>query len=316
MAKDLKKVVTQLKGAVVAHGKQAKTIEKHIKDMNDGPSFLNKLKEKVGAKLQDKLGQLGQAFSNGTGSARPNFEQGAQDAINNIRGGQRMGEMLKFGKRNSQKLDEVLKAVQKNNSGNAPQADFTRMASQQSAGMPPADPDFVKQTPDIPTTPGSIPEGSNIDAANAAMMNLDMGVSMGVKPKKKAKAEAKAYAAKKGIRGKARKEMIKEAKKNQSFDAATNTQSKSTEKADQTVDFGGSMHIDPPKAKTMKRDGTKVLSNQVKFPSYFKKLSQGMIAEGAAEGIANAGKMAYSKKMEKLKPAYSKKIEKLKPNRK
>ena len=91
---------------------------------------------------------------------------------------------------------------------------------------------------------------------------------------------------------------------------------------DKAVEFGGSMHIDPPKAKTMKRDGTKVLSNQVKFPSYFKKLSQGMIAEGAAEGIANAGdkinekevfnemlggtpnagKMAYSRKMEKLKP--------------
>ena len=32
--KDLKKVVGELKNAVKAHGKQAKTIEQHIKDMN------------------------------------------------------------------------------------------------------------------------------------------------------------------------------------------------------------------------------------------------------------------------------------------
>ena len=31
--KNLEEVVKQLKGAVVAHGKQAKTIEKHIDDM-------------------------------------------------------------------------------------------------------------------------------------------------------------------------------------------------------------------------------------------------------------------------------------------
>tara|TARA_X000001382_G_C3110831_1_gene159833 strand:- start:117 stop:383 length:267 start_codon:yes stop_codon:yes gene_type:complete len=34
--KDLKKVVSELEGAVKAHGKQAKTIKQHIKDMS-GP---------------------------------------------------------------------------------------------------------------------------------------------------------------------------------------------------------------------------------------------------------------------------------------
>ncbi len=34
MAKNLEEVVEQLKAAVVAHGKQAKTVEKHIKEMN------------------------------------------------------------------------------------------------------------------------------------------------------------------------------------------------------------------------------------------------------------------------------------------
>jgi len=77
-------------------------------------------------------------------------------------------------------------------------------------------------------------------AAIAKEMAARSGASMGIKPKKKAKAEAKAYAAKKGLRGKARKEMIKEAKKNQSFDPATNTQSKKTEEADKKVDLTGS----------------------------------------------------------------------------
>ena len=34
MAKNLEEVVEQLKGAVIAHGKQAQTIEKHIEDMS------------------------------------------------------------------------------------------------------------------------------------------------------------------------------------------------------------------------------------------------------------------------------------------
>ena len=34
--KDLKKVVSELEGAVKAHGRQAKTIKQHIKDMS-GP---------------------------------------------------------------------------------------------------------------------------------------------------------------------------------------------------------------------------------------------------------------------------------------
>ena len=36
-AKNLEEVVEQLEGAVIAHGKQAKTVKKHIKDMKDSP---------------------------------------------------------------------------------------------------------------------------------------------------------------------------------------------------------------------------------------------------------------------------------------
>ena len=36
-AKNLKEVVEQLEGAVVAHGKQAKAVKKHIKEMKDSP---------------------------------------------------------------------------------------------------------------------------------------------------------------------------------------------------------------------------------------------------------------------------------------
>tara|TARA_A100000171_G_C2118266_1_gene139160 strand:+ start:66 stop:371 length:306 start_codon:yes stop_codon:yes gene_type:complete len=39
MAKNLQEVVEQLNAAVIAHGKQAKTVEKHIKDMkNNSPA--------------------------------------------------------------------------------------------------------------------------------------------------------------------------------------------------------------------------------------------------------------------------------------
>ena len=44
MAKDLKEVVKQLKGAVIAHGKQAKTIQSHIdsmEKMNGSPGKMN-----------------------------------------------------------------------------------------------------------------------------------------------------------------------------------------------------------------------------------------------------------------------------------
>ena len=37
MAKNLEEVVEQLEGAVVAHGKQAKAVKKHIKEMEDSP---------------------------------------------------------------------------------------------------------------------------------------------------------------------------------------------------------------------------------------------------------------------------------------
>lgn len=311
MAKDLKKVVTQLKGAVVAHGKQAKTIEKHIKDMGDGPSFFNKLRDKLkrdknnqqeinefkgkfGQDLKNTFGGVMNPNSNGTGSARPNFGQFAQNAIGNVMGGQKMGNALGFRQGVNDKLDKVLQAVQGDASGNdAPQT----------PGMPPADP--------MTNQPASMPEGSNADAANSAMMNMD-GAMMAAKPKQVAKAQAKAYADKKGIRGKARKELVKDAKRSQSFDAKAQDE----KSGDKAVEFGGSMHIDPPKAKAMKRDGTKVLSNQIKFPSSFAKLAQGVTAEGAAEVNSNTGRMAYGQKKEKLKPAkmaYSKKMEKLKP---
>jgi hypothetical protein len=313
MAKDLKKVVTQLKGAVVAHGKQAKTIEKHIKDMGDGPSFFNKLRDKLkrdksnqqeineskgkfGQDIKDRISGIMNPNSNGTGSARPNFGQFAQNAIGNVMGGQKMGNALGFRQGVNDKLDKVLQAVQGDASGND---------VPQTPGMPPADP--------MTNQPASMPEGSNVDAANSAMMNMD-GAMMAAKPKQVAKAQAKAYADSKGIRGKARKELIKDAKKSQSFDAKAQDE----KSGDKAVEFGGSMHIDPPKAKAMKRDGTKVLSNQVKFPSSFAKLAQGVTAEGTAEVNSNIGRMAYSQKKEKLKPAkmaYSKKMEKLKPTK-
>lgn len=299
------------------------------KDMGDGPSFFfglrNKLKrdkdnQQEVSENQGKFGQVPDLRggitgmfrnkklerregvnpnSNGTGSARPNFGQFAQNAIGNVMGGQKMGNALGFRQGVNDKLDKVLQAVQGDASGNdAPQTPLGM------AGTPPADP--------MTNQPTSMPDGSNNDAANSAMMNMPDGAMMSAKPKQIAKAKAKAYADKKGIRGKARKELVKDAKRSQSFDA----EAQDEKSGDKAVNFGSSMHIDPPKAKAMKRDGTKVLSNQVKFPSSFAKLSQGMIAEGAAEGLANAGKMAYSQKKEKLKPAkmaYSKKMEKLKP---
>jgi hypothetical protein len=299
------------------------------KDMGDGPSFFfglrNKLKrdkdnQQEVSENQGKFGQVPDLRggitgmfrnkklerregvnpnSNGTGSARPNFGQFAQNAIGNVMGGQKMGNALGFRQGVNDKLDKVLQAVQGDASGN--DAAQTPLGM---AGTPPADP--------MTNQPTSMPDGSNNDAANSAMMNMPDGAMMSAKPKQIAKAKAKAYADKKGIRGKARKELVKDAKRSQSFDA----EAQDEKSGDKAVNFGSSMHIDPPKAKAMKRDGTKVLSNQVKFPSSFAKLSQGMIAEGAAEGLANAGKMAYSQKKEKLKPAkmaYSKKMEKLKP---
>ena len=40
-AKNLEEVVTQLEGAVIAHGKQAKTIKKHINDMKESPAKMS-----------------------------------------------------------------------------------------------------------------------------------------------------------------------------------------------------------------------------------------------------------------------------------
>tara|TARA_R100001443_G_scaffold98122_1_gene105079 strand:+ start:276 stop:1130 length:855 start_codon:yes stop_codon:yes gene_type:complete len=224
MAKDLKKVVKQLKGAVIAHGKQANTIEKHIKKMEDGASFSPEVRERIQKKkdmneqinkaqglapdaagnVNDRFGinsPQNQPYSNGTGENRGVFGQYAQNAITNIRQGQNMGNIL-----------------------------------------------FSGQQPPVP------------QHQDPNMMN--MGMSMGVSPKKQAKAEAKAYADKHGIRGKARKEMVKEAKKSKSFDAETNTQSKATAKAKKEVDFGGaSMNgggRKKPTSQKIKSDNTNI----------------------------------------------------------
>ena len=82
---------------------------------------------------------------------------------------------------------------------------------------------FNRQQAPAPA-PAPLPGEAPIQGGNA-----NMGASSGVKPKKQAKREAKAYAAKHGLRGKAKKEMVKEAKKGESFDAKTNSQSKKIE---------------------------------------------------------------------------------------
>jgi hypothetical protein len=46
--KDLEKVVSELEGAVKAHGRQAKTIKKHIKDMKGPFKMKSPLKGKKG----------------------------------------------------------------------------------------------------------------------------------------------------------------------------------------------------------------------------------------------------------------------------
>ena len=90
-----------------------------------------------------------------------------------------------------------------------------------------------------PPTPEQASQQQQADAA-AALMNTEMGgAPMGVKPKKMAKVQAKEYAKKHGIRGKAKREMVKEAKKSRSFDAESNTQAKGNEAASKEVDFGG-----------------------------------------------------------------------------
>lgn len=198
----------------------------------DGASFLNKFRERFqerrdarkerqlnSGNASDALAQARSDFenkrnqmnpaSNGTGSARPNFGQFEQNAIGNVMGGQKMGDALGFRQGVNDKLDKVLAAVEGGQSGNDVPKDTS--IQPQSAPMPPADP--------------------------MTDNNPDMGMSMAAKPKQVAKAQAKAYADKKGIRGKARKEMIKDAKRSQSFDAAA----QDAKSGDKPVDFGGSM---------------------------------------------------------------------------
>ena len=209
----------------------------------DGASFLNKFREKLQDKREAKkqrelnsgnasdalssanneskrMFQFKQSqmnpFSNGTGSARPNFGSMAQNAIGGVMKGGKMGDALGFRQGVNDKLDKVLAAVQGEQGGN----DVPQDASVQppSAPMPPADP-------------------MTSDEANDQLMGMDMGMSMAAKPKQIAKAQAKEYADKKGIRGKARRELVKDAKRSRSFDAAAQDE----KSGDKPVDFGGSM---------------------------------------------------------------------------
>ena len=50
--KDLKKVVGELEGSVKAHGRQAKTIKQHIKDMGSGFKMKSMLKKTSPALLK------------------------------------------------------------------------------------------------------------------------------------------------------------------------------------------------------------------------------------------------------------------------
>ena len=50
--KDLKKVASELEGAVKAHGRQAKTIKQHIKDMGSGFKMKSMLKKTSPALLK------------------------------------------------------------------------------------------------------------------------------------------------------------------------------------------------------------------------------------------------------------------------
>jgi len=213
----------------------------------DGASFLNKFRERLQQKREAKkerqlnsgnasnvLDQQRQRFgllknqmnpaSNGTGSARPIFGSMAQNAIGGVMQGGKMGDALGFRQGVNDKLDKVLAAVEGGQSGNDVPQDVG--VQPPSAPMPPADP---------MTTTQEDRSMQDVDAASAAMRN--MGAWMAAKPKQIAKAQAKEYADKKGIRGKARKELVKDAKRSQSFDAAAQDE----KSGDKPVDFGGSM---------------------------------------------------------------------------
>ena len=193
---------------------------------NYGASFLNNIREKMQQKRESQQSMDDSAIesgfndpnnnmqqndptmnpmSNGTGSARPNFGQFAQNVLSKVSGGLGLKHAMGgYG---------------------------TKQAMQQQMQQP--------FSPDQ-------------EQANAALMNMNAsGASIsGVKPKKVAKAKAKAYADKHGIRGSARKEMIKEAKKGRSFDPETNSQSKKVAESKKEVDFGGApMNGGPGKRK-------------------------------------------------------------------
>lgn len=205
----------------------------------DGPSFLNSLRDKFQQRRQQNQANnaprpngIFNPFSNGTGSGRPNFSQVTQSVLGRITGGMGLGKSMGgFGTGGNQ----------------------ANLAANQLAASAPLTPEQAAQQQE----------------ANAALMNTDMGgAPMGVKPKKMAKVQAKEYAKKHGIRGKAKREMVKEAKKSRSFDAETNTQAKGNEAASKEVDFGGaSMNGGPggrkkPTANTMKSESTSYMNNR------------------------------------------------------
>ena len=77
--KDLKKVVGELKSAVKAHGRQAKTIKQHIKDMQGPFKMKSPLKGKIG--LWDRIHAKRKRIEAGSGETmrKPGSEGAPSD---------------------------------------------------------------------------------------------------------------------------------------------------------------------------------------------------------------------------------------------
>ena len=65
--KNLKEVVKQLNSAVVAHGKQAKTIDKHIDEMEEGSPMKGKISPSCKAQAKAKFKVWPSAYASGWG---------------------------------------------------------------------------------------------------------------------------------------------------------------------------------------------------------------------------------------------------------
>ena len=65
--KNLKEVVKQLNSAVVAHGKQAKIIDKHIDEMEEGSPMKGKISPSCKAQAKAKFKVWPSAYASGWG---------------------------------------------------------------------------------------------------------------------------------------------------------------------------------------------------------------------------------------------------------